>query len=197
MQPGTEVYFFLNPATSKNSLRQVLFEEFSTDKMVRLDGDFDGYHEIFGRFNLERIGSEPGHVNRFCLMLKDCDLLPELAYIPPKSRKPEEAARFAYHFVRRLFLALDAESCWGTVPGDQVLPFDREDSRLGRIFKFTRSGPQKLVRPYEENRPIRSGAVGDSETDMGQDPISGEPRWVMSRDGPLATGSATGSVDPE
>ncbi len=186
MQHGTEVYFFLNPVASKKSLRQWLVEEFSADKMVRLDGDFKGHHEIFGRFNLERIGPEPGHVDRFCLMLQDCALLPELAYIPPASGTPEEVARFAYHFVRRLFLALDAESCWGTVPGDQVLPFDREDACMGRIFKFTRSGPQKLVRPYEENRPIRGGNVGDSETDLGQDPVSGEPRWVMYIDGPLA-----------
>lgn len=185
MEPGTEVYFFLNPAIDKSLLGKLLVDTFSPDKMVQFDDDFGGRHKIFGRFYLERIGPEPGHVEHFCLMLADCETLPELAFNPPGYSRSEEAAPFGYHFARRLFLALDSESCWGTARADEVLPFDMEDPCMGRIFKFTRSGPQKLVRPYEENRPIRHHTIGELKSDMEDDPETGERRWVMHREGTL------------
>lgn len=181
MQRGTQVDFFLDPATNEVMLKERIVEIFSIDKLERRGGFIEGIHEIIGRFYLERMGPDPERIERFRLMMADCDLLPELAYMPPSYRKCEDAARFAYHLIRRLFLGLNAESCWGNVPGDLVKPFDIEDPWMGLIFKFTRSGPQKLVRPYEENRPIRSASDGD----LDQDPFSGEPRWVMRLDGPL------------
>ena len=94
----------------------------------------------------------------------------------------QAAARIAYNFIKRMFVAADADVCFGTTPKDGVELFDFSDSYIDRIFRFTKGGPQRGVRPYEDGRLI---SLHGDQADIGRNPGTGEPNWVMRFEGPL------------
>ncbi len=85
-----------------------------------------------------------------------------------------EDSLYDYKLCKRLFLALKAERCLGSM-------LDAYESIDGygadSLFLFTCSGPQKLIRPLEERRHPRRGDTEEGKDDFGYAPGSDHPNW--------------------
>ena len=140
-----------------------------------------------GAFSITFRGSAPDKlISEAHIVFYECDVLPELAVLDTAFMRGENACRECYHFIKKLFIALDADWCCGTTRADEVRPFDFSDTFICRAFKFTKLGPQKLILPYEEGRAIIDSPIepnGYSDTRFNHS--RREPNWVLHLDGPL------------
>jgi hypothetical protein len=116
---------------------------------------------------------------------------PELMDSPlPGYSEPNLADACAdYRFVKRLCCRMGVDLCVGSPMNDYVRFEDMmTDSLADRILRFTRLGPQKLVRPLEECRlPYRGyGDHPGPYDEFATDPETGLPKWAMLVDKPLS-----------
>lgn len=123
-----------------------------------------------------------GQTTGFLLSLSNSDFWPEFLDIDISSSSPPrvtlEENVHDYQFVKHLFAAIDADLCVGSHLGE-YFPFADPDA--DRTLRFTKHGPQKLVRPLEENRlPYRGhGYPSPGPYDeFAIDPATGLPKWA-------------------
>jgi len=129
-----------------------------------------------------------GQTTGFVLCLNNSDFWPEFLDMDAYDNKPPrvtfEEYVHDYRFVKHLFAALDADLCIGSHLGE-YFPFDDRDADLA--LRFTKNGPQKLVRPLEENRlPYRAHMKTPVPYDeFAIDPATGLPKWAWIVDKPF------------
>lgn len=183
---GTEVFFLWDSLFEREALLASLRHIVRSDRSFTISGELSWTHDLFGGFRVQGMNPEGERMCHLWLIMSDVEMLPELAVNPPSSMKPESAARVAYHFIKRLFAALKADLACGATRTDEVMPFNFDDSCVSRLFRLTRDGPQRLIRPFEENRSIGGTLVNSKvQYDCSDNPTTGERNWVMLVDGPL------------
>lgn len=180
MDKGIEVYICWDQPLKGGEILQAVTDFNFQEGSVSHRDEQSWVHEVIGDFRFDFDVRHPEMRSNCCrLTFYDCDLLPEFN---EDDLKGQAAARAAYNFIKRMFIAIQADVCFGTTPKDGVRPFDFSDSYIDRIFRFTKCGPQRGVRPYEEDRLI---TLHGDLADIGRDPRTGEPNWVMRFEGPL------------
>lgn len=184
---GTDVHFLWNSPCEKEDLHASLKHILGADHRFKQTGELSWVHDSFGKFWVHGTAPEGDQIDRICFFMSDVEMLPELATNPPTFLRPESAAQYAYHFLKELFIGLNADLGCGATRTDEVAPFNFEDSCISRLFRITKSGPQRLIRPFEEKRSIGSTLVGSELIyDCSDNPATGERYWVIWIDGPLA-----------
>lgn len=178
MNRGTEFYYLWDATVLRSDVVQIINSYICQDGAGRRTSDFFWEHATYGRIvGLFRGAGED--TDCVFLRLTECELLPELAAeAPPEMQGSERTCREAYHWLKELFFGLSCSDCSGATSRDGVALFDFEDPFITRLFRFSKHGSQKLIRPYEEHRSI-------SIDDIRPNPQTGEPNWVMRFEGPL------------
>jgi hypothetical protein len=179
MDRGTEVYFCWDLPRTGLAILEKASEVASEYSQIAQNGDWSWHHELFGGFFFTWFRPPATEMDCVALTFADCDLLPEFN---EDDLDAQAACRAAYNYIKKLFVVLDADLCVGTTLMDGVAPFDFDNPDISRVLRFTRAGPQRGVRPYEEDRLI---TLHGDLADIGRDPRTGEPNWVMRFEGPL------------
>lgn len=175
MNVGTDVYFVWSETRKVDDLIEDLSSLLSLEGCIRTGIGRCWTHDTFGSFSLTAPDAVSERVNSICMCF-DCELLPELN--DPGFERPELPPKAIYHLIKRLFASSGSDCCFAATQSDGVKYFNFSDPLVSRIFKFTKSGPQKLVRPYEENRAVAfSDLIRDSNTR--------QPAWMVHLNGHL------------
>lgn len=88
-----------------------------------------------------------------------------------------------YRLAKVLFQTLGADICIGSALGEY---FSFTDPSADKVLRFTKEGPQRLVRPLEEGRMPITNEHDPKNNDFLLDPATGRPRWAMVVDKPFA-----------
>ena len=170
---GTDIYFVWISPRNKESLLADLSTLLDNAGCVHRDTISSWMHDVLGNFSCQFDQSGTTGATSICLSF-DCDLLPELN--DPGFERPQSPPIAIYGLAKLIFATLDADEGFAATQTDGVGYFNFDDPLISRIFKLSKSGPQKLVRPYEDGRPV-------SFSDLARDPITTEPNWVLHMDG--------------
>lgn len=172
MDRGTDIYFVWSRPQTRESLFAKLSTLLDDAGCVHRDTIWSWTHDVLGNFSYQFDQSVTTGATSICLSF-DCDLLPELN--DPGFERPQSPPIAIYRLAKLIFATLDADESFAATQTDGVTYFNFDDPLISRIFKFSKTGPQKLVRPYEEGRPV-------SFHDVACDPTTSEPNWVLHVD---------------
>jgi len=166
MDTGTQILFIWRGEGRVAELKAAL-SSFLVSEKCEASSLVSWRHEIYGTFSMVFQSTQRGDGACFSF---DCELLPELN--DPGFERPPQPPIAIYHLARKIFSTFDADECFAGTVSDGVWGFDFDDPLIDRIFRFSKRGPQRLVKPYEEHRPV-------SFEDVRVDPVTGRPNWLL------------------